>query len=381
MKNRCFIMKIAEKNSRVSREFIKNTADFSFKLFQKTVKQEENIMISPVSVLLAMIMTANGAGTETCQEIERVVGGGSIQELNVQMNHFLAGLYTGEKAVLKRADSIWFKNTERDFAVNKDFLRLVCDEFHAKIFPAPFDNQTKQQINSWVFENTEGRIENFLKVLPETVLMYLIDIWTLDAEWARIYEKHEISEGIFTAYNNRKQKASMMYGTEISYLEDEAARGFVKPYAQGYSFVALLPKKGGDIKDYIRFLSGERFLSLLNHIKHTMIVTKIPKFQGSSSLELGEMLKDMGIKKVFSEEADLSRMGKSGKEALYIGRVFQNSYIQVDERGTKAGAATAVELARSAVMGDKIELNRPFIYAVVDNATKLPLFLGTVLSM
>ena len=92
-------------------------------------------------------------------------------------------------------------------------------------------------------------------------------------------------------------------------------------------------------------------------------------------------MQEMGIKKAISKEADFSRLGKSGKDSLYISKVFQDSYIQIDERGTKAGAATAVELARGAVMADKIKLNRPFVYAIVDNQTKLPLFLGTVLSI
>ena len=157
--------------------------------------------------------------------------------------------------------------------------------------------------------------------------------------------------------------------------------GFLKPYANGYSFAALLPKEGMDINDYVKSLSGERFLDLLNHAKHTMVLTELPKFEGKSSLEFGEILQDMGIKKAFSKEADFSRLGKSGKDSLYISKVFQDSYIQIDERGTKAGAATAVELARGAVMADKIKLNRPFVYAVVDNQTKLPLFLGTVLSI
>lgn len=377
-------MKEMNKKGKVSKEFIKNTADFSFELFQKTVKQKESVMISPVSVLLAMTMMANGADSDTRREMEQVLGGSSVQELNSDLNNFLAGLYTGEKAVLKRADSIWFKNTGRDFAsidcINIDFLRLISDEFEAELFGTPFDSQTKEQINQWVSKNTEGRIENFLKILPADALMYLIDIWTLDAEWTRIYEKHEISKGIFTAYNNKRQKAFMMTGTETCYLEDETAAGFVKPYAQGYSFVALLPKEDIDIIDYVNSLSGERFLQLLNHVKRTMILTEIPKFQGKASLELGEVLREMGMKKAFSNEADFSLLGKS-KEPICITKVFQDTYIQVDERGTKAGAATAVELARGAVMADKVKLNRPFVYAIVDNQTKLPLFLGTVLSM
>lgn len=367
---------------KISKKFIKHTADFSLELFQRAVKQKENIVISPVSVLAAMTMTANGADTKTLQEMEQVLGGDSLEELNLELSHFLAGLYTGEKAVLKRADSIWFKNIEKEFAVNKDFLKLISDKFHAELLSAPFDSQTMEQINSWVSKHTEGRIHNFLKTLPGDVWMYLIDICTLDAQWASIYEQHKISKGIFTAYNNKKQTVFMMHSTEGCYLKDNITTGFLKPYAKGYSFAALLPKEGMDINDYVKSLSGERLLYLLNNVRHTMILTELPKFQGKSSLEFGEILQEMGIKKAFSKEADLSRLGKSGKASLYISRVFQDSYIEVDERGTKAGAATAVELTRGAVMAtDKVKLNRPFVYAVVDNQTKLPLFLGTVLSI
>ena len=375
------ILEKISKELKTSGKFIKSTADFSFELFQKTVKQKESIIISPVSVLVAMTMTANGADTQTRQEMQQVLGGDSLEELNVELKQFLTDLYSGEKAVLKRADSIWFKNTEGEFTVNRDFLNLISDTFHAELFQVPFDSQTREKINSWVSGNTEGRIENFLKILRSDVWMYLIDICTLDAEWANIYEQHEISEGIFTAYNNKKQTAFMMHSTENCYLKDDITTGFLKPYAKGYSFVALLPKEGMDINEYVESLSGEYFLHLLNNVKHMMVLAELPKFQGKSSLELGEILQKMGIKKAFSREADLSRLGKSEKNSLYISRVFQDSYIEIDERGTKAGAATAVELSRCAMIADKVKLNRPFVYAVVDNQTKLPLFLGTVLSI
>lgn len=369
------------KESKISGKFIKNTADFSFELFQKAIKQKESIIVSPISVLVAMTMTANGADTQTRQEMQQVLGGNSLEELNFELKQFLTDLYSGEKAVLKRADSIWFRNTEEEFTVNKDFLKLITDTFHAELFEVPFDSQTRETINSWVSGNTDGRIENFLKILPSDVWMYLIDICTLDAEWANIYEQHEISEGTFTTYNNKKQTVFMMHSTESRYLEDNITTGFLKPYAKGYSFVALLPKENMDINEYVQSLSGEYVLHLLNHVKHTMVLTELPKFQGKSSLELGEILQRMGIKKAFSKEADLSRLGISEKNPLCISRVFQDSYIEIDERGTKAGAATAVELSRGAIIADKVKLNRPFVYAVVDNQTKLPLFLGTVLSI
>ncbi len=106
------ILEKISKELKTSGKFIKSTADFSFELFQKTVKQKESIIISPVSVLVAMTMTANGADTQTRQEMQQVLGGDSLEELNVELKQFLTDLYTGEKAVLKRADSIWFKNTE-----------------------------------------------------------------------------------------------------------------------------------------------------------------------------------------------------------------------------------------------------------------------------
>jgi serpin B len=149
--------------------------------------------------------------------------------------------------------------------------------------------------------------------------------------------------------------------------------------------VALLPNEDVSIKDYIASLTGENFINIIRNAKTGIVNTTLPKFTSEYKLEMNDALSSLGITDAFSDSlADFTKLGHSKNGSIYINSVIHKTYISVDELGTKAGAVTAVEMYASSVMAADyytVTLDRPFVYAIIDNNTNLPLFIGSVLSI
>lgn len=173
-----------------------------------------------------------------------------------------------------------------------------------------------------------------------------------------------------------------MYSQETEYIETENATGFVKYYKGGkFAFVALLPNEGTNIDSYIASLTGKGFLGALNSRKNTRVNTQMPKFKCEYSNSLIDTLKKMGMSTAFDgNRANFSSMATLKNENIYISDVIHKTFIEVAEKGTRAGAATAVIAGKSAAMPveqpKEVRLTRPFVYAIIDTRTNLPLFIG-----
>ena len=245
-------------------------ASFSVELFQNTVSSEsdkpgesdvsdksdnsaesadKNPLISPLSVLCALAMTANGAKGETLAQMEDVFGL-PVQELNGYLHAYMDSLPSGDKYKVNLANSIWFKDDGR-LKVERDFLQTNADYYGASIYKAAFDNATRKDINGWVSNRTNGMIKNILDKIPDDAVMYLVNALAFDAEWQNIYKKDKVKNGIFTMESGQAKNVEMMYGLEHMYLDDGNATGFIKYYAdRKYAFVALLPNEGIPVGDY-----------------------------------------------------------------------------------------------------------------------------------
>ena len=175
----------------------------------------------------------------------------------------------------------------------------------------------------------------------------------------------------------------MMYDTTYRYLTMEHAEGFCRAYKEGYDFVALLPEEGLSLSEWLEELDGETFHETIRQENDTMIETGLPQFTGETDLELKDTLTALGMPLAFDEEqADFSKMGycPDGRN-ISISRVLHKTHIDVDGLGTKAGAATVVEMCKEMAMveqPERIILDRPFLYAIVEKDTGSPVFIGTV---
>lgn len=358
--------------------------EFSVRLFQESREEGENTLVSPLSVLCALAMTANGARGETMAQMETLFGM-PISELNEYLYVYTQALPEGKTYQLNLANSLWIRDDGR-IQVEEDFLRTNATWYDAGVYQAPFDNSTVKDINAWVSENTDGMIDHVLDRVPEETVLYLINALCFEAQWKNIYYEHQVRDGVFTTEEGDARDVELMYSNEYQYLEDDKAAGFMKFYDdEAYAFVALLPKEGVRLRDYIASLTGENLRTMLSNVQDTKVETAISKFQSEYTVEMKEILQTLGMTDAFDpEQADLSGIGETSTGLLYINQVLHKTYIAMDEQGTKAGAATVVATGEGAAPPTEVKtvyLDRPFLYLIVDREAGLPVFMGTVMDI
>lgn len=361
-------------------------ADFAVKLFQNSMDERQNTLISPLSVLSALAMTANGAKGDTLSQMEELFGV-SLSELNPYLKSYLTSLPQGEKYKLHTANSIWVKKLD-GFTVNDDFLQKTKDNFNAAVMEEPFDSSTLNKVNQWVELETDGMIDGILSEISEEDVVYLINALAFDAEWQNIYLESQIQDGFFTIEDGSRQEAEYMYSEEDKYLQDDNAQGFIKYYAdEAYAFAALLPNEDTSIADYAASLTGGRLYSILSNAQDTTVNAAIPKFESEYSVNMKQILQQLGMVNAFDPEySDFSGIGISKDGPLFISEVIHKSCLKLDEKGTKAGAATAVIMAQESAYipleePKTVYLDRPFVYMIIDCEENLPVFMGAVMTM
>jgi len=364
----------------------KKYTDFAVRLFKESEKSGENTLISPLSVIYALSMTANGAKGETLRQMEEVLGM-SKDELNSYLFSYARALPQGDSYKLTLANSVWFKDSG-DFTVNEDFLQTNADYYGADIFKAPFSDETLRDINNWVNENTDGMIPEILDFIDPMAVMYLANALAFEADWDEKYYEGSISEGTFTGEDGKTEVVEMMYGSESSYLEDSNATGFIKYFnGEKYAFAALLPDEGVSVSDYVASLDGEKLYSILESKKEARVLTKLPKFETDFKVDMKDVLFSLGMKDAFDgAKADFTNLGTYEPINIHISRVLHKTHIEVGPQGAKAGAATAVEFLG---MGGptileplkEVYLDRPFVYMLIDCENNVPFFIGTVMSV
>lgn len=353
-------------------KFIYSQHEFAVEILKQNF-ENKNILISPLSIKLALALVLNGAESETKKQIEKALGLTS-DELNKELYKYVSNLSSEE---LHIANSIWIKDA-KDFTVKEDFLQTNADYYNAGVFKEPFDKNTVKKINFWVKENTDKMIDGVIDEIDPLTIMYLINALAFEAEWSDPYMNNDVADGTFTSISGEKQDAKMMCSTEYSYLEDENVTGFMKKYVYSkYAFVALLPQN--DISEYITSLSGENIKNILDNKTSQAVICKLPKFSYEYSKTLNDTFVNMGITDAFdSFKADFSKISHT---PLYISRVIHKTYIEVNQKGTKAGAVTAVEMNCGSAMMDKpkeVILDKPFLYMIIDTESNLPIFIGAL---
>ncbi len=359
---------------------------FAAKLLQQSHNSDTSTVISPISVLYALAMTANGADGETLSQMEQLFGM-DISALNEYLYSTVSVLPSDVGYDIDFANSIWVTDKEDKFKVNEDFLQQVKNYYDAAVYTSAFDDATLKDINNWVAQKTNGQIQDILDKIDADAVMYLVNAINFEADWFSEYNEYDVHDGIFTKADGRTQKTQFMYSGEYGYLEDETTTGFIKYYKdKEYAFVALLPDENIGFNDYVNSLSGEKLAELMKNIKPLQVNAAIPKFETTFDIEMSEALQNLGVTDAFDYRvADFSKMGTAQQpgENVCINRVIHKAFIRVAEKGTQAGAATVVEMVTEGACEVQQEikdvcLDRPFVYMIVDTQNNLPIFIGTV---
>lgn len=362
--------------------------DLSVQLFKNAASAKQNSMISPTSILLAMAMVENGAAGDTKKQMEKTFGM-RMSELNQWIRAWSA-VQPQENADTKSrmniANAVWYNNRGA-LTLNPDYQKTLREMLQAQVKGGDFSQQTVKEINSWCSKNTYGMIDRIIEELSPAQQLVLLNAVAFEDQWSAQYKKNQVKKEYFTDQNDKKTKTDLMYSEEALYCQDDMATGFIKPYASGYQFVAILPNKGVSVAEYMKKLDGERFAAFVNSGQDAIVHAVLPAFKSEYKTDaLVQIFRKMGMKDLFdASAADLSGMGDCSGQNLYVDEILHKTYIDVNREGTRAAAVTGVMVKATALQPEPtqvytVRLDRPFLYAIVDSYTGTPVFLGTMVS-
>ena len=350
-----------------------NDTDFNIKLI-KTVNSNynSNYLISPYSIEVALNMLKEGSDNNTKTEIESVVGNRKIPLLSSNK--------------VKIANAIFIKDIYKKY-IEKDFKNNLNNNYKAEILYDEF--KKPDVINNWVNKNTDGMIPKILDNMSKDFVLGLANAIAIDVKWNSEFECINTTSEKF----DEKIDVEMMhksYSSNAKYFENDNSKGIIIPYEDNLEFVGILPNK--DINTYINNLDIDTIdKNITNASNKIHINLSLPRFSYSFDLKnFKDILKSMGIKDAFDmNTADFTNiinkenLIKSDINNLYVGEAIHKSYIDLNEKGTKAAAVTYFGMFKATAMLDEyetidIKFNKPFVYMIRDTDTKEILFFGTV---
>ena len=361
--------------------------DLGAGLMQYAAAQDaENPVLSPLSAYLCLAMLMPGANENTKAEFEKILGADWDYVSALAADIAAQIEKTGGSTKLDLANSIW---TDDDKAViEEEWLKTVKAYFGPDIYSAdlPSDGALKA-INKWVSDKTNGMIpklhdDNYDK----DTIMVLLNALYMKADWAHKFEGQDTYDREFTKADGSAVTVPFMNMFEAyeSYIKTEDAEGIMLAYDDGrLAFIALKPD-GGDARGYAASLTGAKLKETIAAAKaDTFVTVNMPKFSTGYSVYLTDALKAMGMTDAFDPDlADLSGAGRGVDGPLYISYVFQKVKVDVDEEGTEAAAVTEIATAEGcALPADEpivLTFDKPFVYAIVDTETGVPLFAGVM---
>lgn len=374
-------------NLKLSASFTGQVMNTSIDLMKQStaadIKAGKNVFVSPESILTAMAMAVNGAKGDTLAEMQKALYGTlSVDEFNNNMSAYNDFLVLTEDVKFNLANSIWIKDKKNQITANQNFITQNEKLYHSQSYLEPFDKTTVKKMNDWVNKKTNGMIPDIIQTIPDNARMYLMNALSFEGRWNSQYRGSQIGQGSFTTAAGQNQKVTMLSSTEHTYLHDDNAIGVMKYYeGSEYAFVAILPNKDVSLEKYVSQMTGDSFLNLIRTAESKQVKTKIPEFSYDYDVKLKEPLKAMGIQKAFTSAADFGNMGTTQEGILYIDDVVHKTHIELDRNGTKAAAVTKAVAAGSAAPIEppkEVYLDRPFLFAIVEESIGLPIFMGVV---
>ena len=345
-------------------------------------------LVSPLSVALALSMTANGAAGNTLAQFQDVLGGGvDLVELNTACAQLMAdyqGLGGSTKCAI--ANSLW---VDPEGQIKDEFIGQCRGIYDAQVFSAQLSEPgIVKDLNSWVSQHTNKMIPSIIdEPFEQNTALLLVNALYLKNKWLQGFDPRATREMDFHHAGGPDSRMEFLSkgSTELSYIQDKGAQGVVLPYDDGrLAFFAILPDlypDSPDLGEWLDDLEGNSLAELIQCREDTQFLHfAMPKFTAEWKGNLEEVLPLLGLEDAFLPDmADFSKMGDNSA-GYYLEKVIHATKIEVNEKGTEAAAATVVAANGSGMPpqeGVTLVLDRPFLYGIVDLYTGVPLFLGT----
>lgn len=359
---------------------------FALDLYAKLRQREGNLFVSPFSISAALAMTKAGAGGDTLAEMANVLHLPPGEGTHTQLGELIRKLQTPDPktgAQLAIANALW---GQAGFPFRKEFLELTQKHYGAGLRQVNFRavEQARQTINKWIEEQTKDRIKDLIKandITPDTLLILTNAIYFKDA-WQHEFIKGATQDEPFFAPDGEVKAPLMFVRKSFPYYAGEDFHAVELPYkGRSLGMVVLLPKAKDGLAALEAQLTPTKLNEWLGKMKSQDGEVRLPKFKIADRMMLADTLQELGMKLAFGD-ADFS--GMSTAERLRIAKVIHQTYINVDEEGTEAAAATAVIMERLAAPIPrepfKFRADHPFVFLIRDRASGSILFMGRVVN-
>jgi serpin B len=353
---------------------------FGFDIYHK-IYESKDMLLSPLSLSLALSMAANGAEGTTAEQMLSTLGfaGKDKEAMNTYYQKMTAGLLEADpKTTFEVANSIW---ADEKIGVKKSFTDITKKYFNSEVYSADFKTQaTVNAINKWCSDKTHGKINSIMDKPDPNLVMALINALYFKGEWSFEFNDKTKKED-FTDLNGGKAKVDMMSAEEkLLYAEKDGYSMVRLPYGNGaFSMDVILPPKGKDFGEAVAAFNAGSFENLDYGMSNAIVNLKLPKFTFEYTTSLVSALQALGMTQAFTNNADFSAMAE---KSLKISTVMQKTFIDVNEKGTEAAAVTFIGFTTTA-FGPSSEprrvdffADRPFLFLIRENSTGAILFIG-----
>jgi serpin B len=358
---------------------------FAFDLYAQLRDRPGNLFFSPESISTALAMTYAGARGETAEQMARTLHFTlESEQLNHAFHALVQELNGGQKKrdyELRVANALW---GQRGFGFLPSFLQLLQSSYGAGLREVDFSGDTeaaRRTINAWVEQETQDKIKDLLKpgVIDSLTRLVLTNAIYFKGDWDRQFKKNLTQKQTFHLSAEQKTEVPMMHQTGMfKYLDAGAFQALELPYKEKeLSMVVLLPREADGLTAFEQTLTPSVLDSWLARMRSEEVIVALPKFKSTSEFSLAETLSAMGMPQLFTPgQADLS--GMNGKRDLFVKAVVHKAFVDVNEEGTEAAAATGVVVAKRAAVPVRTQFvaDRPFVYLIRDNHSGSILFLG-----
>ena len=375
---------------KIPNALVEGNNTFALELYSKLSAGDGNLFLSPYSISSALAMTYAGARGETERQMAKTLHFNIEQKQLHSAFGAMAKQFTGGKKKpyeLTVANALW---GQTGYKFQKEFLDIMKTNYGAGFFDVNFKKNAPKivkQINSWVEEKTKNKIRNIVSpnLITSDTRLVLANAIYFKGAWESEFSKSATKDMPFTFIDGKKADVPMMNQTEeFSYGENETCQILQLPY-KGYDVVMniILPKTTDGIKDLEKSIDAAAFNKMLNTLEHRDVILTMPKFKMETFFELNKPLEQMGMKDAFSmTDADFS--GITGAKDLFISLVLHKAYVDVDEKGTEAAAATVVIEGEMAMPPDErgpvvFKADHPFMFVIRERQSGAILFIGRVM--
>ena len=336
-----------------------------------------NTVVSPLSLHLAFDMVYNGAEGETETEMRKTLGYPSNMDkkaISEQSKAIMDNLKSNDSMTLEIANSLWAK---KGFKIKKSFIDNSKNYFYAEIK----NNTEPKLMNKWVSDKTHKKIN---KIVNEGVNIdtALINAIYFNGNWVDKFNKDSTQDRDFTTLDKQKIKVPTMYKCDdMPYYENKKYQAVRLDYkGNKMSMFVFLPNEKKSIDDFVKDFSQDEFLNASKNLSRTNLELYLPKFKAECSFELSKTVKELGMKSAFDGRANFNGIA----EKLCISEIIHKTYIDVNESGTEAAAVTAVMMNCTAVPFEEeikpkcMRVDRPFFFVLSDNDSNIPVFMGVI---